>query len=244
MSEWVTAPGANQVLLMQPPRDVSDVLSTVVPPEQLHVFAGQIQAGLTVEDHQYVVRLFPGSEDDELFMAAGVSPLRDEVEPSAEQHVARAVVEPAQDLSLLEAQPVLARLTRRICELGPAVAVWAPHQLKLTSDVLFQADVEERPSRTWHHLHTMWRGADADCAHAFTRGLATLGGQDLQVDAAGPQPAQLREQLQETVCQMLEEGHLPEPGDRVWINDRVHEARPGGVGLIDGLPTLDLLPLR
>lgn len=154
---------------------------------------------------------------DALAQDLGVSPLRQTLEPAVAAHRAHVSVTVPVGADWRSSLAVFANVVARLLDRDDAKAVWLPQQRLLTTDVMFQGDVHDRPELVFARVHAMWEAGQGGPSIGFTQGLAAIGGTEVQLGANGVPPAQLFEDLRRAVADSLAAGTLPSAGGRLTV---------------------------
>src|SRR5699024_2761029 len=121
----------------------------------------------------------------------------------------------------------LSQVTAAVAGSQDALGVYLPDQLRLTTTVLYGGEVDQRPAQTWFWTPAMWLDRQQGTSHAFTEGLAALGGAEVQYSGVQIDPAQAFATLRGTVAGVLETGAVPTAGLGVDVDGVAHQFLPG-----------------
>ncbi|HIZ34548.1 MAG TPA: hypothetical protein H9815_02130 [Candidatus Ruania gallistercoris] len=235
------------VLLDTEPRGVGAYLSRISPQLQTRVdqvpqLAELAALGLTINGSDVVVRTEQTPlQHDRLSAAVRQSPVRQLVEPAVAGHRGRVEVTISEITDPHSAQHTLSGVTAAIAGGADAVAVYLPHQSRATTQVLYVGEAVQRPAQTWFWAPAMWLDQQQGTAHAFTEGLAVLGGLEVQYSNVPVEPAQAFRTLRSIVAEVLEAGSVPRTGLGVDIDGVPHQFVLG-TDVIRRIPVLDLVP--
>ena len=136
----------------------------------------------------------------------------------------------------------LSNVTAAVAGSEDALGVYLPDQFRLTTTVLYSGEVDQRPAQTWFWSPAMWLDRQQGTSHAFTEGLAALGGTEVQYSGVPADPAQAFGTLRSAVAGVLETGAMPTAGLGVDIDGAAYQFVPG-TDLVRGIPVLDLAPV-
>ena len=235
------------VLLDIEPRGVGEYLSRISPQLQAKVdqtppLADLLALGLTINGSDVMVRTEQAPmEHDGLSYAIAQSPVRQLLEPAVAGHRGWVEVTISQITDPHSAQRTLSGVTAAIAGGAYAVAVYLPHQYRATTQVLYVGEAAQRLAQTWFWAPAMWLDQQQGVSHAFTEGLAVLGGLEVQYSNVPADPAEVFRRLRSTVAEVLETGSVPQAGLGADIDGVPHQFVPG-TDRIRNIPVLDLLP--
>lgn len=231
------------------------VLLSTVPPDMANVF-DSIQEGMgaSVAGVPLLPDLSIGVNGAELRIGAfgapvtdpglrsdlATSPLRQTLEPAVAQHVAAITLGVAPPSDFTAVMTTWLNVLAYLLDRDDAAAVWLPYQSLVNTDVMFIGMMERDPAVNMTATHAArWSDEPEMTSLAFTRGLAALGGRELQWSAP-EQPATLFQSLQAAVSGEVGQGRLPQPGGTLTVGGASYQLADG-VSLIDGNPVLNLV---
>lgn len=179
--------------------------------------------------------------DDRLASSATQSPVRQLVEPALAAHRGALEITLTAVADLVRDLTTLSNVTAAVAGNEDALGVYLPAQQRLTTTVLYCGEVDQRPAQTWFWSPAMWLDQQQGTSHAFTEGLALLGGLEVQYSSVPAEPAQAFRTLRSAVADVLETGSVPRAGLGVDIDGAAHQFVPG-TDLIRSIQVLDLVP--
>ncbi|MDQ1130279.1 hypothetical protein [Microbacterium sp. SORGH_AS_0888] len=181
----------------------------------------------------------------QLDYAVSQSPLRDLVQEAVAQHTAALVLSAASDGDVFRASELLAHVTAHYAQEPGGLAVWLPDADHATTAVMYAGEVAQRPAQVW--FHTMAARMDESTSLAHTIGLGHLGGEEVQLRAAGLTPADAHRALRGAVATILEKRRFPAAGDTIELGGATFSLVPAvsviGVGdVLDAVPASAVSP--
>ncbi|ACQ80404.1 hypothetical protein Bcav_2152 [Beutenbergia cavernae DSM 12333] len=207
------------VLLAEAPRSLGEIVSAISPSMGDPLMDAPVlpRLDITINSHQFVVGgLTSPVEDRQLGGDLAVSPMRSRLTPVVEGHRGAITVGVVLDADWTGAMATFTNVVANVLDRPDAGGVWIPEQAMVTTDVLFQGEAAQHPALTWTRVHAGVLDAQQGMSFAFTRGLAALGGRDVQLVATA-EPARLFEDLRQALAEELARGALPRLGGSLTL---------------------------